>query len=124
MSTPDATPRASMSLPLQGVRGEAGRDDGIARREPGPGEQEDPAEEEGDADLGYADRRTGAVVHRWNDLEVPLQPDAGETHEREPQHGRRILLRLHAQEADEGNDEDQEEHRHSDRPPRPVQPVE
>src|SRR6266704_5185710 len=99
MGPPLTTP-PSVPLPLQRVRGKPRRHHRIAGGEPAEGQEEQPAEQQRDADLRDADRGAGAAVDRGDDLKVTLEPDAGETHEREGEEGRRVLLRLHAEQAD------------------------
>src|ERR1041385_7400546 len=94
-----------MRFTLQGVSGEAGRDDGIAAGEPRPGKEEETAEEQCDADLGDADRGTASLIDRGDDLEVPLEPDAHQADRREADHRGRELLRYDAEEPDERNQE-------------------
>src|SRR4029077_8859657 len=99
------------------------RDDRIAAGEPAPREEEQPGEKQRYARFGQANRRTLSTIDRGHDLEIALEPDAEETDEREAQHRRRKRLRFHAQQPDKRDQEDAEEHRDPDRPPRPRQTV-
>src|SRR5690242_3576458 len=110
-------------LAVQRVRGETGREHRVTRAEPTQREEKETREEERGAQLRQSARRTGSAVDRWNDLEIPLEPDPGEAHEREQGEGGRVLLRLHAQKPDERNHEDENEHRHADGTPGTPQPV-
>src|SRR5438034_11365081 len=75
-------PEAGLVLfPLQGIGGEPGGDHRITRGEPPHREQEQAPEQDGHPELGDTDRGTGAAVDGWNDLEIALQPDAGEAHQ-------------------------------------------
>src|SRR2546427_11673654 len=76
-------PEAGLVLfPLQRIGGEPGGDHRIARGEPPHREQEQPAEQDGHPDPGDTDDGTRAAAGGWNDLEIALQPDAGEAHHR------------------------------------------
>src|SRR5712691_9085678 len=106
-----------VSLALQGIRGQTGRNDGIAAREPRPRKKEEAAEEQHHADFRNAERRTGPVIDGRHDLEIALQPDADEADEREARHRRSKLLGLFSQQSDEGDQEDEQKDGDANRPP-------
>src|SRR6266550_8400966 len=102
---------------VQCVGSQAGREDWITAREPGPGKKKEPAEEQRHADFRHTERRAGPVIDGRHDLEIALQPDAEEADDREAGHRGRKLLRLDAQQSDEWDQEDEQKDGDADRPP-------
>src|SRR5919197_3268522 len=90
---------------LQRVGGETRGDDGIASGEPTPRKEEEAREKQRDSELGDANHGASPTINRRHDLEIALEPESDEADESEADHGRRVQLRLHAEEADEGDDE-------------------
>src|ERR1051325_8105562 len=113
-----------VSLALQSVRGETRGHHRIARAEPAERSEEQAAEQQGHADLGHAEHRRRPAVDRRHDLEIALQPDPEQAHERERRQQDGRLFGLDAEQADERHDEHQEEHRDAERPPGIDQPIE
>src|SRR5437879_7904306 len=108
---------ALVVLALQRIGGESRRDDRIASRKPRPRKEEQPAKEERDSQLRHTDGRTAAVINRRDHLEIAFEPDAHEAHNREAHHRGRELLRLLAEQADEGDQKHEQEDQDADRAP-------
>src|SRR5581483_8884360 len=98
-------------FPLQSVGREPGREHRVAGGEPAERQEEHPGEEHRGAEFGEPERGARAAVDRGHHLQVALEPDAREAHDRKPRQDGRRLLRPHAQQADEREHKDQEEHR-------------